>query len=339
MKPVISVCIPVYGTEENLLSCLQSVAGQQGFNSGGLEIIVVNDASPTHSGRDCLASCSQIVSLFKNQCAWPVLYFQHEENLGLIEARRTAVEAASGDYIFCLDSDDNLPANALSALYSKAVEEDADIVQGQAQVILAKEGVELEEKVKKVLLEQVEKKVKNVFIGRLEGAQILQNYLVKGGHSSFLWGKLIRRQLYLRALELIPEIYCTMAEDLLQYILITHQAKSYCGIPAIVYNYAVNTGISSHTLITSLNRWEQVCSCASVFTVLFACLEELDPPFTAQQLDVIRHRCRFYVANNLHQLRNAVVPKLQDKAYQVLCDYWGEGLVKRMEEHLDKEKK
>lgn len=338
MKPVISVCIPVYGTEENLLSCLQSVAGQQGFNSGGLEIIVVNDASPTPSGKDCPASCSQIVSLFKNQCAWPVLYFQHEENLGLIEARRTAVEAASGDYVFCLDSDDNLPANALSALYSKAVEEDADIVQGQAQVILAKEGVELGEKVKKALLEQGEKKVKNVFIGRLEGAQILQNYLVEGGHSSFLWGKLIRRQLYLRALELIPEIYCTMAEDLLQYILITHQAKRYCGIPVIVYNYAINTGISSHTLITSLSRWEQVCSTASVFTVLFACLEELDPPFTAQQLDVIRQRCRFYVVNNLLQLRNSVVPELQEEAYQVLCDYWGEGLVKRAEQMLEQEK-
>ena len=337
MSPTISVCIPVYGTESSLLNCLQSVAFQQGLESAGLEIIVVDDASPsscaTKSQENQLSS-AQIVSQFQQTSPWPVLHIQHTENLGLVEARRTAVEAASGTYIFCLDSDDSLPPTALATLYQRALELEADIVQGAAQVVLAQEGCQLEGAALEKVLKENRQRVQNVFEGTLEGGAILQNVLVERGHNNFLWGKLIRRSLYLGALDQIPAMYCTMAEDVVQYVLIAHGARRYVGIPDVVYNYTVNTGISSNTKITSLERWEQVCSTASVFTVLFACMEDLDPGFTEEQLAAIRKLCRFYVANNLQQLNHSVVPELQTQAYDILCDYWGEGLVKRMEETL-----
>ena len=332
MPPAISVCIPVYGTERSLLDCLHSVATQQGLEAAGLEIIVVDDASPAADQR--LGSSARIVSQFQQESPWPVVFLRHEENRGLVEARRTAVQAATGEFIFCLDSDDTLPPAALATLYRHAVAEDADIVHGRAKVVVAQEGCQLEEAALKTVLTRLQEKVDRVFIGRLEGAAILQNKLVEDQHNNFLWGKLIRRELYLQALELIPEMYCTMAEDVVQYLLIAHGARRYVGISDIVYHYSVNTGISSHTEITTLERWEQVCSTASVFTVLFACLEELDPPFTESQLAAIRKLCRFYVANNLQQLKHSVVPELQTQAYDILCDYWGEGLVKRMEETL-----
>ena len=337
MTPAISVCIPVYGTESSLLNCLQSVAVQQGLEAAGLEIIVVDDASPAscakHSHKNQLTS-AQIVSQFQQTSPWPVRHIQHTENLGLVEARRTAVEAATGNFIFCLDSDDTLPPAALSTLYSQAVTKDADIVHGSAQVVLAQEGCQLEGAALEKVLDANRRRVQNVFVGALEGGAILQNVLVEKGHNNFLWGKLIRRSLYLAALEQIPAMYCTMAEDLVQYLLIAHGACRYVGIPDVVYNYTVNTGISSHNSITTLERWEQVCSTASVFTVLFACLQDLTPPFTAEQLVAIRKLCRSYVANNLQQLNQAVVPELRPQAYQILCDYWGEGLVKRMEEAM-----
>lgn len=337
MLPAISVCIPVYGTESSLLYCLQSVADQQGVESAGLEIIVVDDASPAscaqHVQKNQLSS-AQIVSQFQQTSPWPVLHIQHTENLGLVEARRTAVEAATGDYIFCLDSDDSLPSGALATLYQRALELEVDIVHGSAQVVLAQEGCQLEGAALEKVLKANRRRVQNVFEGTLEGGAILQNVLVERGHNNFLWGKLIRRSLYLEALEQIPSMYCTMAEDVVQYLLIAHGARRYVGIPDVVYKYTVNTGISSNTKITSLERWEQVCSTASVFTVLFACLQDLNPPFTEEQRASIRKMCRFYVANNLHQLQHSVVPELQTEAYEILCDYWGEGLVKRMEEVL-----
>lgn len=335
MTPAISVCIPVYGTEGSLLECLQSVAAQQGLEAAGLEIIVVDDASPASD--PLLGSPAQIVSRFQQQSPWPVLFLRHEENLGLVEVRRAAVQAATGEFIFCLDSDDTLPPAALSTLYRHAVAEDADIVHGRAQVVLAQEGCQLEGAALEKVMTQMKEKVGKVFIGRLEGAAILQNKLVENQHNNFLWGKLIRRELYLQALELIPQMYCTMAEDVVQYLLIAHGARRYVGISDLIYNYSVNTGISSHTKITSLERWEQVCSTASVFTVLFACLEELDPPFTESQLAAIRKLCRFYVANNLQQLLHSVVPELRPAARQLLGEYWGEGLVRRVEEALNQD--
>ena len=337
MSPAISVCIPVYGTESSLLNCLQSVAVQQGLESAGLEIIVVDDASPA-SCAECAhqnqLTSAQIVSQFQQTSPWSVRHLQHEENLGLVEARRTAVEAATGDYIFCLDSDDTLPPTALATLYGRVVADSADIVQGAAQVVMAQEGCQLEGEALEKVLDANRRRVQNVFVGALEGGAILQNVLVEKGHNNFLWGKLIRRSLYLGALDQIPAMYCTMAEDLVQYLLIAHGASRYVGIPDVVYNYTVNTGISSNTKITTLERWEQVCSTASVFTVLFACLQDLTPPFTQEQLAAIRKLCRSYVANNLQQLNHSVVLELRPQAYDILCDYWGEGLVKRMEESL-----
>ena len=339
MSPAISVCIPVYGTESSLLNCLQSVAVQQGLESAGLEIIVVDDASPApcaeHAHQNQLTS-AQIVSQFQQTSPCPVRHIQHEENLGLVEARRTAVEAATGDFIFCLDSDDTLPPAALSALYRQAVTKDADIVHGSAQVVLAQEGCQLKGEALEKVLEANRRRVQNVFTGTLEGGAILQNVLVEKRHNNFLWGKLIRRSLYLGALEQIPSMYCTMAEDLVQYLLIAHGARRYVGIPDVVYNYTVNTGISSQSSITTLERWEQVCSTASVFTVLFACLQDFTPPFTDEQLAAIRRLCRSYVANNLQQLNHAVVPELRPQAYDILCDYWGEGLVKRIQDSMNK---
>ncbi len=45
MKPQISVCIPVYGTEPLLEQCLQSVAAQD-FDSA--EIVIVNVTVNSH---------------------------------------------------------------------------------------------------------------------------------------------------------------------------------------------------------------------------------------------------------------------------------------------------
>lgn len=93
MSPAISVCIPVYGLVGSLPACLHSVAAQQGLEAAGLEIIMVDDASPascaTKSQENQLSS-AQIVSQFQQTSPWPVLHIQHEENCGLVEARRTA---------------------------------------------------------------------------------------------------------------------------------------------------------------------------------------------------------------------------------------------------------
>lgn len=115
MPPKVSVIIPVYNIEESVGTCLQSVTGQT-FRD--LEIIVVNDGSTDGSLeviKRYAATDSRIVIVDK-------------QNEGLAYARRSGLQVARGEYVQHLDGDDYLEPDAIEVLYSKAVEEDADMV-------------------------------------------------------------------------------------------------------------------------------------------------------------------------------------------------------------------
>lgn len=114
-QPLVSVVIPVYNAEKTLSSCLESVMNQTYAN---LEIIVVNDGSTDNSRtiiEDYAIEDSRIVVFEK-------------ENAGLVQARKSGIDIASGKYIQYLDSDDTLHEDAVSLLVDKAEKTQADIV-------------------------------------------------------------------------------------------------------------------------------------------------------------------------------------------------------------------
>ena len=43
---------------------------------------------------------------------------------------------------------------------------------------------------------------------------------------------------------------------------------------------------------------------------------------------------RYYLANNIKQMRETVIPELQKKARAMLCEYWGAGFVEKIEAGL-----
>ena len=311
----LSVCVPVYNAEKTLRSCLESVATQ---DFPDWELLVVNDGS---TGTDADGSdCRKIVKDFRKAhklSKKKVIYLEHRSNLGLVEARRTLVEAARSEYIVCLDSDDSLLPGALKTLYGAALESDADIVQGGAEVPGS---------------DKLKIKCNNLFEGQLCGGDVFDGYLVKQNHNGFLWGKLIRRETYLNALSYIPFTRCVFAEDFLQYFFISYCAKKYVGIKTLVYRYNVDTGISSMKKITVLARWEQVCSTANVFSIIFSAIKEFpEGELPLEQMEALRLQSRSYLVNNLQQLKNAVDPSIQEPARQLLCDYWGTDFVEMME--------
>ena len=151
-----------------------------------------------------------------------------------------------------------------------------------------------------------------------------------------MWAKLIRREVFLDALEFIPDVYCILAEDLLISFFITRIAKKYTGIDKLVYYYGVSTGITSKVIITTLDRWEQCCSVASVFTTIFLWQQEQTEltgtnPLTPEQEKAIAGFAVGYLNNNLEQLNRAVDPKIRPQAHKILEDFWGESFVKRIE--------
>lgn len=330
-KPLVSVCIPVYNSEPYLMRCLESVAAQD-FPGAKTEIIIVNDAScgTDADGNDCAA----IVKSFKKQHKSNIKLFFHTRNKGLVEARRTAICEAEGEYICIVDSDDWLTPGALRLLYEAAQNTGADIVQGKANAVLPPDFSFLSKDEQSSVKKTAEKKQETANITSKEpllGKDILKGYTVLRNHSGFLWGKLILRETYLNALEHIPPIFCTMLEDTIQYFFIAFEAKKYVSIDATVYNYSINTGISTGTRITTLSQWEHICSAASVFTALFDEISQLPKDsFLPEEMYAVKKECRGMLRKNIQQM-DFVTPELKKEARNILCEYWGHSFVQEVE--------
>lgn len=111
---LISVIVPVYNTEQYLFTCIQSIIFQSYSN---FEVLLVDDGSTDHSGELCdelQASDSRI---------WAI----HKENGGLSSARNAGVQAARGDYLCFIDSDDYVAPDFLRILYDNLIAYDADV--------------------------------------------------------------------------------------------------------------------------------------------------------------------------------------------------------------------
>lgn len=113
--PLISVIVPVYKVEAYLDKCVSSIVGQTYTN---LEIILVDDGSPDHSGDICDAWAEKDHRI-------KVI---HQKNAGGGSARNAALDVAQGDLIALVDSDDYVAPDMYTHLYS-LVEQGADIAE------------------------------------------------------------------------------------------------------------------------------------------------------------------------------------------------------------------
>ena len=100
----LSVVIPIYNMERWLAACLDSVIDPA---CADYEILAVNDGSADRSGEIAADYAARFPALLR-VIATP--------NGGLGHARNTGLEAARGDYLLFLDSDDTLAPGALRAM-------------------------------------------------------------------------------------------------------------------------------------------------------------------------------------------------------------------------------
>jgi glycosyltransferase involved in cell wall biosynthesis len=120
----VSIVIPVYNTEKYIERCIDSVLNQTYRN---IEVIVVDDCSPDNSDN----VLKDIINRSNKAGDLEFKFLKHEHNSGLSAARNTGIRASSGDYIFLLDSDDELPSSSIEHLVSLAEKyPGVDMVQG-----------------------------------------------------------------------------------------------------------------------------------------------------------------------------------------------------------------
>lgn len=121
MSVEVTIGIPVYNAEEYIERCLMSALNQT-FQD--LEILLVDDCGKDHSidVAKCIAKDHP-----RGEC---IRIVRHERNMGVAHARNTIVQEAHGKYLYLMDSDDKISENAISILYEKAEQYDAETVWG-----------------------------------------------------------------------------------------------------------------------------------------------------------------------------------------------------------------
>lgn len=122
--PNVSICVPVYNVELYIERCLISIMSQT-YN-GKMECIIVDDCGTDKS----IAIAEQLIADYKGPITFRIIH--HEQNRGLAAARNTAVDAAKGEFIIHVDSDDWVEPNMVEELVKKQIETNADIVSCNA---------------------------------------------------------------------------------------------------------------------------------------------------------------------------------------------------------------
>lgn len=110
----VTVVVPIYNVEQYLRRCVDSLLSQ---DHTPLEIILVDDGSPDASGQ----ICDEYAAKYDN------ISVIHKPNGGLSSARRVGWEAATGDLIAFVDSDDYVAPDYIRRLAGPFADEDVQL--------------------------------------------------------------------------------------------------------------------------------------------------------------------------------------------------------------------
>lgn len=175
-NPLVSVIVPVYNVERYLPACVESILGQTHRN---IEVILVDDGSSDGCGSLCdrYAARDRRVRVI------------HQANKGLSAARNAGFDAAEGEFVSFVDSDDAVSPLFVETLLGGVVAEipksgsssSVDIVQCG----FCRERQELERPLGEVAYE------------RLTGLQASERLQFDStGGCTVVWNKLYRRELF-----------------------------------------------------------------------------------------------------------------------------------------------
>ena len=123
MKYKISIIIPIYNVEKYIEDCLLSVANQT--LSDGLECILIDDCGKDNS----VFIAENFIKSYSGSIHFVLIH--HIHNKGLSAARNTGIKESHGQYVYFLDSDDEITPDCLEKMFSKIEKYgNVDLVQG-----------------------------------------------------------------------------------------------------------------------------------------------------------------------------------------------------------------
>lgn len=128
MSPLIDVIVPVYGVEDYLEKCVDSLL-RQTFTD--YVITLVDDGSPDR--------CPEICDRYQAQYPERVRVI-HKENGGLSDARNAGVARSDAVFVVFVDSDDYVSETFLEDLYRGHAQDGGDVVVAQVAKVYPDQG-------------------------------------------------------------------------------------------------------------------------------------------------------------------------------------------------------
>lgn len=214
VAPRFSIVMPVYNVGAYLDESVGSVLAQ---TCPDYEVVMVDDGSTDGSGEKCDAYAAE----------HPNFRVIHQENRGLLMARRVGLRHVTGDYVVTLDSDDMLRADAL-ALVSDAVDRWApDVVTFEHS--------------RSPSFKSYGPAALGTVAGFYDGGRYdeLKRVVCRGFHNN-LWSKVFRRSIVDVDADYSAHQGMTHAEDLLQILPAIDQGESFAYLAEPLYFYRPN---------------------------------------------------------------------------------------------------
>ena len=119
--PLVSVIVPAYNAANTVASCLDSILSQ---TYGCVEIVAVDDGSTDRTAK-----------ILEDYSRDGRVHIVSRANGGLSAARNSGLDAASGEYVFFLDSDDTIHPETIARLVDIALSSGSDFVRCGFQTV------------------------------------------------------------------------------------------------------------------------------------------------------------------------------------------------------------
>ncbi len=216
---------------------LRSIVEQEGCE---WELILADDGST----KDCWAEIEQFLATYLPSTV-QVIYVKNEKNQGTVKNYLSALERATGEYVYAISPGDMLYDKfTIKKFYEFAVENDSDVVFGGA-----------------IYYNPISESICDAFVGYPQAPDLYRkNTSTKLRRTAFFAGELINGASYFRKREIALESfrfiqpYAKYVEDTTSsfYILASGHDIIYCPENIIFYEY--NTGIST----TANGFWKQI---------------------------------------------------------------------------------
>ena len=217
--PKVSVILPIYNVAPYLDEAFQSLINQ---TLEDIEIIAVNDGSTDES--------QLYIEKYAKQDT-RIKYF-YQKNQGQSVARNLAMEHASGDYIYMMDSDDKIELDTLEVCYQYAERTKADFIFFDGDVFYDQGAEELTWDYKRTHL--CEESV------QYQGEFLLNKMIDSGKHSCVVWLLFIRKN-YLDKIELAFYPGIIQEDELYTTILTLSSNNIFCLQKSLVHHRVRNT--------------------------------------------------------------------------------------------------